>query len=622
MSHVSAVGLSLGLALSLHSIKAKPGSPFPGDKGRPVTVSATLRSVTVYRSGAEMVHTDTAHLDQGNNEVIIDQISNYIDPNSIRINCSGNVTIMSAAFSSDYLKQETPAPVLKKLQDSISVIKAALGRLEALTSADNEQLDLLNANKSIGGANAGVTVADLTRMLDYYRQKVLDLRTELNSYQDRSTQLKEQQARLDNQIQEEQQKNAKIAGHLTLQLLSPLAGPCDLTISYVTTAAHWDPLYDLRAGSSKEPLEIVYKAQLVQTSGIDWKQVKLHLSTSTPARNNIAPTLRTRFLRFEDPVADALDSREPMADKKFLLAGTVAGVDVKPSPAMNDVVVVGYGTSGGSGAPEYTEPLYVVNGRQISAEEYKKIDQRAFKHVDHLKGEEATSLYGARGGAGVYVATLKDELGDYVTVSDKTVDVVFDIDLPYDVPTNGKQQGVVLKEYKLPCTYTYFAAPGLDKGVYLLGQVLDWEKLNLLPGEADLIVEGTLIGRSRLDPGSTQDTLNLTLGQDKRIVVRRDKVAEFSSVKFLGSSKKEIFTYEITVRNNKQEKVQLLLKDQYPISSNKDIEEELLESSGAAVDKETGILTWKLDLAAGETRKFRLSYSIRYPKDKSLYIHP
>jgi uncharacterized protein (TIGR02231 family) len=152
--------------------------------------------------------------------------------------------------------------------------------------------------------------------------------------------------------------------------------------------------------------------------------------------------------------------------------------------------------------------------------------------------------------------------------------------------------------------------------------VRDWEKLNLLPGQADLIVEGTLIGRSRLDPSSTQDTLNLTLGQDKRIVVRRDKVAEFSSVKFLGTNKKEVFTYEITVRNNKQDKVQLVLKDQYPLSSNKDIEEELLESSGASVDKETGILTWKLDLAAGETRKFRLSYSIKYPKDKTLYIHP
>jgi hypothetical protein len=591
-------------------------------EGGATTVSATLRSVTVYRTGAEMVHTATAHLNQGNNELIIDQISHFIDPKSIRINCSGNVTIMSATFSSDYLKQEATPAVVKKLQDSIAVIKRELGRLEALTSADNEQLDLLNANKSIAGVNTGVTVADLTRMLDYYRQKVLDLRTELNGYQDRREQLKDQQARLENQIKEEENKNARIAGSLTLQLLSPLAGPCDLTISYLTAAAHWDPSYDLRVSNSTDPLRLLYKARLVQTSGIDWKQVKLHLSTSAPASDNNAPVLRTWFLRFADPMAEMEDLNATQAYKKTDLAGSVAGVSIRGTSSLNDVVVVGYGSTSTGSAPEYTEPLYIVNGREITAAEYKKIDQRAFKHVEHLKSDEATAIYGARGGPGVYVATLKDELGDYVTVSDKSIDVVFDIDLPYDVPTNGKEQGVVLKEYQLACTYQYFTAPRLDRGVYLLAQVRDWEKLNLLPGEADLIVEGTLIGKSRLDPNSTQDTLNLTLGQDKRIVVRRDKVTEFSSVKFLGSSKKEILTYEITVRNNKPEKVQLLLKDQYPISSSKEIEEELLESSGAAVDKETGILTWKLDLAPGETRKFRLSYSIRYPKDKSLYIHP
>jgi uncharacterized protein (TIGR02231 family) len=146
--------------------------------------------------------------------------------------------------------------------------------------------------------------------------------------------------------------------------------------------------------------------------------------------------------------------------------------------------------------------------------------------------------------------------------------------------------------------------------------VADWEKLNLLPGEANIIFEGTYIGKSYIDPGSTLDTLNLTLGRDKRVVVKREKVVDYSSVKFLGSNKRQIFTYEITVKNNKKEKIQMLLKDQYPISSSKDIEEELLESSGAEVNTDTGVLTWKLQLAPGESKKYRISYSIKYPKEK------
>jgi uncharacterized protein (TIGR02231 family) len=302
-----------------------------------------------------------------------------------------------------------------------------------------------------------------------------------------------------------------------------------------------------------------------------------------------------------------------------MLQGKVAGVSIRGTNSLNDVVVVGYGTSR-SEAREYTEPVYVVNGKEMSPSEFSKIDRRAIKKIDELKGKDATSLYGARGEPGVYIVTLKEELGDYVSVNDNQMDVVFDIDLPYDVPGNGKEQGVVLKEYKMPCAYQYYAAPRLDKDAFLLGEMPGWEKLNLLPGEANIMVEGTYIGKSYIDPSSIQDTLSLTLGRDKRIVVKKEKIADYSSVKFLGANKKEVFTYQITVRNNKKEKIQLLLKDQYPISSSKEIEEEWLESSGASVNKDTGILTWKVELAPGESRKYKVSYSIKYPKDKSLNI--
>jgi uncharacterized protein (TIGR02231 family) len=359
-------------------------------EGGSTVVLATLRSVTVYRSGAEMVHTAAARLNQGNNELIIDGISNVIDPASIRISCSGNVTIMSVAFSADYLKPETASPFVKKLQDSITGIKKELDRLGALTSADNEQLDVLNANKNISGV--GVTVAELSKMLDYYRQKVLDLRTELNGYQERVAQLKGQQELLESQIREEESKNTKTGGSLTLQLLSPLAGSCDLTISHLTTAAHWNPSYDLRVQNTNEPLHLLYKARLVQTSGIDWKQVKLSLSTANPVQNNSAPVVRTWFLRFDDPTANVLNSAG-YANTGNGLMGRVAGVAVRGVNSLNEVVVTGLGVSNSGDRREYTEPLYVVNGQEISEEEYKKIDPRAFRHVDHLKGEEATAIY-------------------------------------------------------------------------------------------------------------------------------------------------------------------------------------------------------------------------------------
>lgn len=212
-------------------------------------------------------------------------------------------------------------------------------------------------------------------------------------------------------------------------------------------------------------------------------------------------------------------------------------------------------------------------------------------------------------------SALKDDLSDYLTIKDSELNVSFDIDIPYDVEGNGKEQNVPLKEFPVNTLFKYYAVPKLDKDAYLLGQVANWEQLNLLPGDANIIFEGTYIGKSYIDPHSTQDTLNLTLGKDKRIVVTKEKLKDYSSTKFLGSNKKQVFTYEITVKNNKKETMQMQLKDQYPLSANKDIEVELLESAAATNNTELGVLTWKLQLVPGEIKKFRVSYSVKYPKD-------
>jgi uncharacterized protein (TIGR02231 family) len=238
-----------------------------------------------------------------------------------------------------------------------------------------------------------------------------------------------------------------------------------------------------------------------------------------------------------------------------------------------------------------------------------------------LKDAQATSIYGSRGANGVVVITLKDGLDDYVSVTDNELNVTFDIDLPYDVPTNGKEQTATLKEYSINSLYKYYAVPKLDKDAYLLAEVPDWEKLNLLPGDANIIFEGTYVGKSFIDPASTLDTLSLTLGRDKRVVIKKEKLMDYSSTKFLGSNKLQKFTYELTVKNNKKDTVRMMLKDQYPLTMNKEIEVELLDDGGASVNSEIGVLTWKLQLAPGEVKKLRFSYSVKYPKDKVLNLN-
>jgi hypothetical protein len=594
---------------------------FAGDEKN--LVPAVLRSATVYRAGAELTHQAKAILKQGTNDLVIEGLSNGLDIGSVQIGSEEKLTIFSVEFSTEFLKPATKTIVVKRLEDSLETVNKEINKIQVILKTDTELMDLMKANREIRGTQTGLSVAELMKMMDYYKSKSLETQNEIAQYQEKQNKLNELVQKIHLQINEEEQKNNKTAGRLSVQVMSPVAGAFNLTISYITAKAYWNPSYDIRVENISKPISLVYKAKLVQTTGIDWKQVKLTLSTSTPNQNNNAPVLKSWFLNYTDPVT-RMENNLYMNSMQSMLKGRLPGLSA--NTALQDVVVVGYGTNkesndesplqirGSSSVKQAPAPVYIVSGGIISQQQFEKIDPKNIKNMEVVN--DAAAIYGARASGGAILITLKDELSDYISIKDNELNVNFDIDLPYDVPGNGKEQTVSLKEFPVNTIFKYYSVPRLDKDAYLLGEVADWEKLNLLPGEANIIFEGTYIGKSYIDPNSTMDTLNLTLGKDKRVVVKKEKLKDYSSVKFLGSNKKQVFTYELTVKNNKKDTVQLLLKDQYPLSTNKDIEIELLESSSAVNNTELGVLSWKLELKPGEAKKLRVSYSVKYPKDK------
>lgn len=582
--------------------------------GNRSTSKASLSTVIIYRQGAEMNHLAKTDLAKGNNELVIENISNAVDINSVQVNCNANVTVMGVEFSTDFLQDETKSATQKMLEDSVGKVNDVIEKNKTSIGILNELLAVLKANKEIKGTQTGLSVTELMKLMDYYKGKSTELQNELAALAQKQKKLAELSDKLNGQIAEEQKKNAKTFGKLVLQLNCAIAGKYDFNISYITPNAHWSAFYDLRADNVLSPLKLIYRAKIFQTTGIDWKQVKLSLSTSVPSQTGNAPVFNTWFLSYINPVRYYEKQMAAQNQIQSLqrdsngpdgyLAGAVSAIRIRGAASLNS----------------NNQPLYIVNGVEMPAGEYVKLDPNTIKDMNVIK-EDAVSIYGSRAANGAIIVTLKDGFDDYVSVADKELNVTFDIDLSYDVPTNGKAQTAVLKEYEVPASYKFYSAPKLDKDVFFLAEIADWEKLNLLPGEANIIFENTYIGKSFIDPSSTQDTLNLTMGRDKRVVVKKEKLMDYSSVKFLGSNKKQTFAYEITVKNNKKDAIDILLKDQYPISQNKEVEVELLEKSDALDNADIGVLTWKLKLAPGETKKMKISYSVKYPKDKTLNLN-
>lgn len=582
----------------------------------PLVVPSSLKTVTVYRSGAELIHNTSVQLSQGNAELVIEGISNNIDINSVQINCPSAVTIMGVEFSNNFLVMPEVTSRIKFLQDSAEIVQKEIEKANVQIQTTADLLEVLKSNRDIKGQQTGLSVAELMKLMDYYKNKSAELQNDLAQQKSKQKKLSDLLTKIKVQINEEENKNTKTAGQLKLQLSVATAGKYDFIVSYITPNAWWTPYYDIRVDDIKSPLKVIYKAKVTQTTGIDWKKVKLSLSTSVPNQWGNAPVLRSWFLSYINPVnvMERSLARNRVQSFDEGLTGRAAGINVD-AYNKESVQIRGYASVNGQ------VPLYIVNGAPMSADNFSKLDPNTIKTIDVLKDASATSIYGSRAVNGVVVVTLKDGLDDYVSVTDNELNVTFDIDLPYDVPTNGKEQTATLKEYSINSLYKYYAVPKLDKDAYLLAEVPEWEKLNLLPGDANIIFEGTYVGKSFIDPASTLDTLNLTLGRDKRVVIKKEKLMDYSSTKFLGSNKLQKFTYELTVKNNKKDTVRMMLKDQYPLTTNKEIEVELLDEDGASVNSEIGVLTWKLQLAPGEVKKLRFSYSVKYPKDKVLNLN-
>lgn len=512
---------------------------------KPIFTNAKIKAATVYFNGAELSHSVSVNIPLGTNEIVIKNVADYLNENTINISAPSNLTVLSVQFTRDYLSEyevDENSPEIKKVKDSIELVKKEIGKIANERFANQKTIELLDKNQEVAGANAAMNVAELVKLVDYYNAKRMELGTKINALNDSDNKWNQVLNRLNTKLQIGNKKEEKSSnGKLILQVMNEVAGMVNLDINYLAQNASWTPFYDLRAENVKAPINMLYKAQVTQTTGIDWKNVKLTLSSGNPNQNNQAPILNAWFLRFGYPVAYYNQNAN----------------------AMNAIQSVGY----------------------------KKEDKS--KSLDEVVS-----------------------ISNYTNITENQLNISFDIDIPYDILSNGKAHSVALKEIKIPATYKYYAVPRVEKEAFLLAEIGDYSQFNLLPGEANIIFEGMYVGKTVINPNQTMDTLNLSMGRDKKISIKREKVVEKSGTKFMSSYKEQTFTFDITVRNNKKEEVFMLLKDQYPLSTDKEIEIELLDSDNAKVNAETGILTWELTLKPNETKKLRVSYKVKYPKDK------
>jgi uncharacterized protein (TIGR02231 family) len=175
-------------------------------------------------------------------------------------------------------------------------------------------------------------------------------------------------------------------------------------------------------------------------------------------------------------------------------------------------------------------------------------------------------------------------------------------------------------EYEIDALYQYYTVPKLDQDAFLIARLINWDEYNLLEGEASLFFEGKYVGKSILDTRNTSDTLSLSLGRDKNVVVTREKMKDITRSASLGNQRKVTFAYEIKVRNKKLYPIDIRIEDQIPVPNTKDIVVDKVEDTHAGHNPDTGLLTWNRTVDSGKTEKLDLRYSVKYPRGSRIVL--
>ncbi len=572
-------------------------------------VKSKITNVTVYSSGAQIERAATFDMQQGKSLLSFKNLSPYINKESIRVDGDGNYTILNVQLRADYLNELEKTKEINDLNAGIQQYKDKIEDEETWIKILSEKLEFLKSNKNITGKDQAVNPEVFKSLNQIYGDNFEKYSLEVLKRKRTIKDLSKETEKLENQLSSLNSKSDLPSGTITIVVDSKKAQNANIKLDYLVQSANWYPSYDIRFLDVNKPLTISFKANISQNTGVDWKNVDLKLSTAKTNVSAQIPYLSTNYLQFYTP-------REMNA-----LQGRVSGVQLSNNTAVpgaaNEIRI-----RGNSSISSENQPLYVVDG--VPQSDISYINPDDIEKMDVLKGASATAIYGSRAANGVVVITTKQgsdnsDVPLTVTAKNETSNEYI-VDAPQSVNSDNKLNSITFRESQLNATYEYQSIPKLSKNVYLVAKINDWYKADLMDGEANIYMENSFVGQSKINTQQFSDTLDISFGIDNNISVNREKIKDFSQSEFIGSNKKVTYAWKLTMRNNKPYAIKAKLFDQVPVSSVKDIQVETLELSGGVMNPNTGKVLWTIELKPNETKQLILKYSVKSPKDKTVLV--
>jgi uncharacterized protein (TIGR02231 family) len=267
----------------------------------PLPAKSQITDVTVFLSGAQVSEEATIALAKGDNIVVFEGLATNIDARSIQAAAPDIVLINSVRHEVNFMKEQVQTPRIIRLQDSLRLIQEKTEVLNNEKTVLTQENALVLANQSLSGEQKGVSTDELRKAADFFRTRLRDINERLLQNQRAQTKLSEDRNRINQQLQELNFEKNKPSNDIVVKLKCDYARTVKVGIRYFVPDAGWAPSYDLRAKDTESPITLDYRAEVWQTTGVQWKNVNLTLSSGDPLQGGTKPELVQWNLSFGQP---------------------------------------------------------------------------------------------------------------------------------------------------------------------------------------------------------------------------------------------------------------------------------------------------------------------------------
>ncbi|MEN6308580.1 MAG: mucoidy inhibitor MuiA family protein, partial [Anaerohalosphaeraceae bacterium] len=569
----------------------------------PVGVGVANASVSLYRGQALVTRTIEIPSGGGDMELLVENLPEKILPESLYAQSDGTISVLSVRYREKVVKEDMREEV-KALQEQILALKQTIQNAGFDHQNCMDRIDRyreqwkLSVDSTNADLNRGILQPEAVQKLtEFLEKKSVELHKEsvrlVNEKQDLERQLAEAEKKL-NELQQGQQRVNRQA---LVYIARPENAKASILLSYLVRDANWQPQYNLRAVPEQKAAGVEYNALVQQSSGEDWGNTTLALSTAEPMMISTAPSL--------EPMMVTLGSGEAMMQQQFAQ---------QPVPQAGAMGMAGYADQG-----KYFDSLIRSKRENIAKgiNAARELNQIAISNQMIELEADKRQMEQMQRRAEVVART-------------EGVSVMYALKGKLSLPSRTEQQILNIASFECPGQYVFVASPLLTDYVYLQGEITNTGETILLPGPASMFRNGEFVGRSDMKLVTSGQTFTAGFGIDSQIQVVREFVDKKIETQ-LGSRYNEQH-YRIALSNYKAGPVAVRLLDRVPWTENGSLSIELKNVSHPLsedaeylrTEKNKGILRWDLQLDGGtfgpKATIVTYCYGMKY--DKSLTVIP